>query len=380
MKHLLVILLLFFKLSSSFSQNQYVVYGTTNFLQNGIAILRQTALPEFYLEKSYHVDTVKISDHLFTFSGKLTHPSQFRLSVINENSNHISEPFFIDSGFQKLTMDSTTPIKTSFDIGYGISIANSKTNEEYTKFFLPLFDSLNKRILVYFTELEKCDSLKDSTIRRECNLNTERELTEIRAFRDSISLEYATKNPKSSIAPWFLYGLLRKYGYKVSYQKIFDQISDYCPINVRNALELFLIDQKIKTIGRQFPLVDFINSNTSEGTINNNKYVLVEFWFSMCIPCIAQFDLLKPTYEKYKGKKFEIIAISIDAEQAVKRYKALINLKNYLWKQILDTGGVQAKLINISKYPTNFLLDSSGKIIAVDITPFVLENFLKKNL
>jgi len=107
---------------------------------------------------------------------------------------------------------------------------------------------------------------------------------------------------------------------------------------------------------------------------------LVEFWFSGCSPCIAQFELLKSIYMKYKGKKFAIVAISTDGKEKISEYKKIVKSNNYSWKQILDTGGVRAASINIQKYPTSFLLDENGKIINIDITPDVLDRFLKQNL
>jgi hypothetical protein len=58
----------------------------------------------------------------------------------------------------------------------------------------------------------------------------------------------------------------------------------------------------------------------------------------------------------------------------------ILKKKKYPWTQILDTNGTNAGGLNINKYPSNFLLDTEGKIIDIDIDPNNLINFLKKNI
>lgn len=112
----------------------------------------------------------------------------------------------------------------------------------------------------------------------------------------------------------------------------------------------------------------------------NKKYVLVDFWFSYCGPCIAQFPDYKDIYSEYKNRGFEIVNISTDKSKFISRWKKVIKEKGLDWVQYLDENGVEALKLNITIFPTNFLLDDSGKVILKNIHPEELRQFLKENL
>ena len=124
-----------------------------------------------------------------------------------------------------------------------------------------------------------------------------------------------------------------------------------------------------------------VNANDSLlAIINKNEFTLIDFWFSGCQPCIKQFPGLKNIYNNYKGKYFEIIGISIDSGKGEENWKKIIGQFNLDWFQFLDSKKSITEELNITGFPSNFLLDNSGKIIRKDITPEELEIFLKENL
>lgn len=93
------------------------------------------------------------------------------------------------------------------------------------------------------------------------------------------------------------------------------------------------------------------------------KYVLLDFWGSWCGPCIEQIPKLKQAYQKFKGANFEIIGFAYDnrstLEKAVKDYD--IN-----WPQIVDLKGGYNSKFNVYGYPTYYLINPNGKIVATD--------------
>ena len=88
----------------------------------------------------------------------------------------------------------------------------------------------------------------------------------------------------------------------------------------------------------------------------------------------------KELYEKYKDKNFSIISISTDRTQDIENWKKVIAKNNITWQNLLDENGNISKKYSINKFPTNFLLDSEGKIIKRDIPQEELEKFLEENL
>lgn len=83
-------------------------------------------------------------------------------------------------------------------------------------------------------------------------------------------------------------------------------------------------------------------------------------------------------YTRYKEAGFEIISISTDRSQDVVNWKKQIDKNNMLWHQVLDENGAVSKKFNITKFPTNFLLDENGKILKRDVSKIELLSILSK--
>nr|WP_294791217.1 TlpA disulfide reductase family protein [uncultured Mucilaginibacter sp.] len=113
------------------------------------------------------------------------------------------------------------------------------------------------------------------------------------------------------------------------------------------------------------------------------KYVLVDFWASWCGPCREENPNLVKVYNKYKGRKFTVLGVSLDKPDARNRWLAAIKSDGLVWTQVSDLkfwDNAVAKLYNISGIPANFLLDPEGKIIARDLRGADLEKKLSEVL
>lgn len=97
------------------------------------------------------------------------------------------------------------------------------------------------------------------------------------------------------------------------------------------------------------------------------KYVLVDFWASWCGPCRQENATLLRTYQQYKPKGFEVYGISVDSKKEA--WAAAVRQDGLLWPQVLDTpsSASVATAYNVYEYPTSFLLDPQGRIIAKNL-------------
>lgn len=195
---------------------------------------------------------------------------------------------------------------------------------------------------------------------------------------------YISRNPNSFVALWDLalnYYKVKSEGDKRKVLTIVQYFSD----GVKNtktfqALTNNIIHDLQLAEGNQMPNIFFKGNDSLLSVVSKNKYTLVDFWFSSCQPCLNQFDELQKIYDNNKQKGFEIIGISTDSKEKVSQWKKVILKFSLTWIQYLDAGGVEANKLYILNFPTNYLLDSNGKILKKDILPADLEKFLDNQL
>lgn len=380
MRRVILVLFSYFFISQAFAQKEFTLVGKTTFTSNGKAILRKNAPVGFYTINIIN-DTVKVHNNSFQYKGFINSAEQFRITIFNDNEkNYITEPFFLNEGSQEILIDTLSSKNNPFDFGFKVTMQKSESDSEYVYDYLLPFINLNKRINIYNSDVDSCNNISTPEIKKNCLIKTNNDRSNIRNTRDSILLSYALAHDKSQILPWILYEYLRRYGYRSKYLDIYTVISKNISPDLNKALKEYIKIQKDKSIGSYFPLVKFISSKINPDYLVKNKYTLVEFWFSGCAPCIAQFNSLKPIYRKYNAKGFDIVAISIDKVESKNIYRKLIKINQYKWKQIWDIDGSKTNSIGVDKFPTSFLLNSIGQIVDIDIKPEGLDEFLSGKL
>ena len=129
-------------------------------------------------------------------------------------------------------------------------------------------------------------------------------------------------------------------------------------------------------------LPDFLSAVDLEGkpiSLANyrGKIVLLDFWATWCVPCVAAIPDIKAIYEKYHNKGFEILGISHDLDEAALR--GFIEKNPLPWRQIFDgkrLAGPLAQRYSIRSLPRMFLLDREGKVISVKVRKNTLEKLV----
>ena len=136
-------------------------------------------------------------------------------------------------------------------------------------------------------------------------------------------------------------------------------------------------------VGTMAPAIELPTpeGNTVSLSSMKGKYVLVDFWASWCGPCRAENPNVVAAFNKYKGKNFTILGVSLDSDKD--RWIKAIGEDGLAWTHISDLKkweSVAARDYGIESIPANFLLDVNGKIIARDLRGEALEAKLEEVL
>lgn len=314
--------------------------------------------------------TVPIKNKHFTFDGRLLYPNVTRLLLTIGEKEYHSDIFYISPGSyhwdlrfegDKIIIHSDDPLFKEYEESYRI-IHNTFKNAKST---------VNNKLS---ENADKSDENVEKQLQIELNAIKNQEL--------QILKDYICSHPTSYIGLFELLTSIEEYD-SLSYEA-YKCLDKKLRKNFHGEkIHTMLTCSKSLEIGGQFP--NFILTDTSHQTIAFNelelkKYNLIEFWHSGCGACITQFPTLISLHDKYGHENLSIIQISGDIKSTENRWKEVINKHQLNFPQYWDVDHLQASQCLIRWYPTNFLLDKNGVVLAKNIKLEALEQLLKDDL
>ena len=110
-----------------------------------------------------------------------------------------------------------------------------------------------------------------------------------------------------------------------------------------------------------------LNSTDSMSLSNyNGKFLYIDFWGTWCAPCLIELPTISDAYEKTARKDIEFLGIAVhDTKEKLENY-----IKDFSFKypQVLESDSKNLKKkYNIVGFPTTFLIDRKGKIVAKNL-------------
>lgn len=140
---------------------------------------------------------------------------------------------------------------------------------------------------------------------------------------------------------------------------------------IKRVSEIIADTETEKKVAVGQPYVNFTQATVTGDSLSlsdlvgKTDYILIDFWASWCPPCIRSFPELTAFYNKYKGKQFEILGVSLDRKD--NEWKDAITKYNLTWKHVSDLKYWQnavARTYAVNSIPSTVLIDKNGTIVA----------------
>ncbi|MBL4650295.1 MAG: TlpA family protein disulfide reductase [Aureispira sp.] len=127
----------------------------------------------------------------------------------------------------------------------------------------------------------------------------------------------------------------------------------------------YLDRKKNKYVGTKIPeiVLKTLKGKTYNLSKMEGKIVLLNFWFAACKPCITEISSFNELQEKYKSKNLVILSVGTDKKEVAQN---IVDQKKMRYAVVADRKDI-AERMDVSTYPTSFLIDQKGIIQQVFI-------------
>lgn len=183
--------------------------------------------------------------------------------------------------------------------------------------------------------------------------------------------KFVKENPNSIISAHVLNVYSSTWGKELT-TLLYDNLSEELKNSTygKSILNFITVNKNLK-VGNKF--VDFSQNDTQDKKAKlsdiKGKVILLEFWGSWCGPCRETNPELVKIYSEFRDKGFEIFGVASETNKTV--WLQAIEKDKLTWTNVTDLKGDKneaALIYGVSAYPTSFLVDRTGVIIAKDLT------------
>ncbi|MDO5975513.1 TlpA disulfide reductase family protein [Flavivirga jejuensis] len=330
------------------------------------------------------IDSVSLKNGIFHIKGEMPEPSQIFL-VIDKKGTGLKDlknwsgilGMYLEKGNIHVSIKDS---KNDYITREDAVITGSKLNTEF-KAYNKIINSPTKYDDDYNHVNESIKEEVSDEKKKELKTRKKEISNKRRRYKDSLIFDFIKQKPNSYLSLKLLNDLEQR-GFEEGALKPF--FETFPPELRHSRLGLkFLENLNKKRLDIGAFAIDFTQNNEKGNPIKlsdfRGKYLLLDFWASWCAPCRAENPNLVTAYKKYHDKGFEILAVSLDKKREA--WLKAIKQENLPWSHVSDLKGFEnevARLYNVHSIPKNLLIDPKGKIIAINLKGYILEEKLSQ--
>ncbi|WP_316789500.1 TlpA disulfide reductase family protein [Pedobacter frigoris] len=341
--------------AQSHNSNNYFITGKIHDRQDGWIYLRHGEGKE----KDTKIDSAKVVNHAFSFSGRVSGMEVFALGMRAKDGKgkitswfSYKEPFFLSPG--------NLYIEGDFSGQSELSASGSKAQDEYNM-LIKKIEPLGKRGFVISDAIHR---LKKSETKKIDSLEAIRKL--ISNQIQKMTIAHISEYPNSVVSAYIAKSSLA--GADIDILKpVYEKLSPAVKESAYGKKVLEMVQSAERTafngIAPAFTIPDQtgkpVSLKSAKGT-----YTLIDFWASWCGPCREENPHLIKAYNSYRTKGFKVVSISMDTSKEA--WLKAVKDDKLTWLQLSDLKGVKSEIgkgYGITVVPMNFLIDKDDKII-----------------
>lgn len=365
---------LFLIIQQSNAQEKFVLEGYVKGYEAKTKLIINKILPNHEADM-VNEQVLYMIDGRFKLEGKVNEPTKYSIRIRPENLENVDPRTWEQASF--IWVEN----KNMF-------LTGEKGNFRYSHVTGSVIQDQHEESLKYVQfKLKENQRLKDSLLSiKQPTKETQEKLTQINSknypdLDNEYRLEFSCNHPDYFVSvydfSWYLKWLpvmVPKAKAIEFYKRLNDslQISIYGQ-QIKYYIDNITVSPKLNTQDKpyEFSLPDSLGNYISLKSLKG-KVILLDFWFSGCGACRMEHKNYLAIYQKYNDKGFEILSVSRDKDK--NNWLKAMHTDQMIWKCVWDENSkVTTNMYLVTMFPTNYLINSKGIIIAKNIRGEALE-------
>lgn len=354
---------------NNLKDNEFLISGTANGIENGKKVFVEIQDENGVIAK----DTGVIENGKFELKGST---DNIDLGFIRIENEKINLPIILEEGKIKINI-----VKDSLQKS---TIEGTFNNDKFQKFnneSVAILEKVKKFEKENNPKMQKALAAKDTVTVNKIK----KEYKNFQNDMNDYSKTFIKNNPDAFISVLLLENfLMREYIPATEIKSFYDKldkklVNTKSAQNIKKTLDLMLavvVGKPAPKFSAKSPEGKLISLDESLG-----KVTIVDFWASWCAPCRKENPNVVALYNEYHSKGLNIIGVSLD--QDATKWKDAIAKDKLSWTHVSNLKYWDepiGKQYGISSIPATFILDAKGNIVAKDLRGDALRAKVKELL